>query len=48
MQPTLPGQREDLQSIPAPVLLIYGDSDVIKPEHAIALFRLLGGGVPGI
>jgi hypothetical protein len=24
-----------------------GDSDIVRPEHAVELFRLLGGGVPG-
>jgi pimeloyl-ACP methyl ester carboxylesterase len=38
--------EEDVAAIIAPTLLIYGDSDVIRPEHAVALFRLLGGGVP--
>ena len=37
----------DIQAITAPVLLIIGDSDTVRPEHAMALFRLLGGGVPG-
>jgi pimeloyl-ACP methyl ester carboxylesterase len=37
----------DIAAIAAPTLLIYGDSDVVRPEHAVALFRLLGGGVPG-
>ena len=37
---------EDIAAIAAPTLLIYGDSDVVRPEHAVALFRLLGGGVP--
>jgi pimeloyl-ACP methyl ester carboxylesterase len=36
-----------LQAIPAPVMLISGDSDVMRPEHTVALFRLFGGGVPG-
>ena len=39
-------REEDLQAIEAPALVINGDSD-IRPEHAAALFRLLGGGVPG-
>jgi pimeloyl-ACP methyl ester carboxylesterase len=30
-----------------PVLLIIGDSDIARPEHAVQLFRLLGGGVEG-
>lgn len=37
----------DLQSIAAPTLLALGDSDTVRPEHALELFRLLGGGVPG-
>jgi pimeloyl-ACP methyl ester carboxylesterase len=39
--------EEDVAAIIAPTLLVYGDSDVVRPEHAVALFRLLGGGVPG-
>jgi pimeloyl-ACP methyl ester carboxylesterase len=39
--------EQDVAAIAAPTLLIYGDSDVVRPEHAVALFRLLGGGVPG-
>ena len=27
--------------------VIVPDSDVVRPEHAVELFRLLGGGVPG-
>ncbi|MCC2628226.1 MAG: alpha/beta hydrolase fold protein, partial [Thermomicrobiales bacterium] len=38
--------EEDVAAIAAPTLLIYGDSDVVRPEHAVALFRLLGGGMP--
>ncbi len=38
---------EVIQSIKAPTLLIIGDSDVIRPEHAVEMFRLLGGGVAG-
>jgi pimeloyl-ACP methyl ester carboxylesterase len=37
---------EDVASIAAPALVAIGDSDVVRPEHAVALFRLLGGGVP--
>ncbi len=37
----------EIKGIAAPTLLIYGDADVIRPEHMIELFRLLGGGVPG-
>jgi pimeloyl-ACP methyl ester carboxylesterase len=38
---------EAIQAIQAPVLLIIGDSDLARPEHAVELFRLLGGGVFG-
>jgi len=38
---------EAVQSVQAPALLMYGDSDIVRPEHAVELFRLLGGGVPG-
>ncbi len=38
---------EDIRKIRAPTLIIIGDSDVVRPEHAVELFRLLGGGVVG-
>lgn len=38
---------EDIRGISAPTLLIVGDSDVVRLEHAVEMFRLLGGGVPG-
>ena len=38
---------ETIRAIAAPTLLIIGDSDVIRLEHAVELFRLRGGGVPG-
>jgi pimeloyl-ACP methyl ester carboxylesterase len=39
--------ESDLQAITAPTLLIIGDSDSVRPEHAVEMFRLLGGGVQG-
>jgi pimeloyl-ACP methyl ester carboxylesterase len=39
--------EEDVTAIAAPTLVVLADSDVVRPEHAVALFRLLGGGVPG-
>src|SRR4051812_20946343 len=39
--------EDEIAAIAQPVVLIYGDADVIRLEHAVALFRLLGGGVPG-
>ena len=38
---------EDIQALAAPVLLIIGDSDIVRPEHTMQMFRLLGGGVVG-
>lgn len=38
---------EAIQSIKSPTLVIIGDSDIVRPEHAVEMFRLLGGGVPG-
>jgi pimeloyl-ACP methyl ester carboxylesterase len=38
---------EALQQLAAPVLLIIGDSDIVRPEHTMKMFRLLGGGVIG-
>lgn len=38
---------ETIAAIAAPTLLIIGDSDIIRPEHAVEMFRLLGGGVAG-
>ena len=38
---------ETVQSIEAPTLIIIGDSDIVRPEHAVEIFRLLGGGVAG-
>jgi pimeloyl-ACP methyl ester carboxylesterase len=38
---------EDIRGIAAPTLLIVGDSDVVRLEHVVELFRLLGGGVMG-
>lgn len=38
---------EAIKAIKAPTLLIIGDSDIIRPEHAVEMFRLLGGGIPG-
>ena len=38
---------EDIQAIEAPALVIIGDSDVVRPEHAVEMFRLVGGAVAG-
>jgi pimeloyl-ACP methyl ester carboxylesterase len=39
--------REAMASVKAPTLLIIGDSDIVRPEHVVEMFRLLGGGVVG-
>lgn len=37
----------DVAAIKAPTLIMIGDSDGIQLEHAVEMFQLLGGGVPG-
>jgi pimeloyl-ACP methyl ester carboxylesterase len=44
---TLGWPRDAIQSVRAPTLLIIGDSDIVRPEHVVEMFRLLGGGVVG-
>lgn len=34
---------EEIRAITAPTLVLCGDADLVRPEHAIELFRLLGG-----
>lgn len=36
-----------IAAIKSPTLIIIGDSDLTRPEHAVEMFRLLGGGVFG-
>jgi pimeloyl-ACP methyl ester carboxylesterase len=36
-----------VRSITAPALILIGDSDITRPEHAVHMFRLFGGGVFG-
>ena len=38
---------DQVRSIKAPALLVVGDADVVRPEHVVEMFRLLGGAVPG-
>ena len=35
----------DVKKLTMPVILIYGDSDMIRPEHAVKFYHLLGGGL---
>jgi pimeloyl-ACP methyl ester carboxylesterase len=36
---------EDVKVLKMPVMLVYGDSDMIRPEHIVAFYQLLGGGL---
>lgn len=38
---------ETIRALTMPTLLVIGDSDLIRPEHAVEMFRLRGGGVFG-
>jgi len=38
---------EDIRGIEAPTMIVVGDADVVRLEHAVELFRLLGGGAMG-
>ena len=42
-----PFPAEQVRAVTAPVLTIAGDSDIVRPEHAVEVFRLTGGGVNG-
>lgn len=35
--------NEELQSITAPTLLVFGDRDIVTPEHAVEMFRAIPG-----
>jgi pimeloyl-ACP methyl ester carboxylesterase len=39
--------EQDIRAITAPTLIVLGDSDGIRLEHAVELFALRGGGVMG-
>jgi pimeloyl-ACP methyl ester carboxylesterase len=36
---------EDVKKLQMPVMLIYGDSDMIRPDHIVRFYQLLGGGL---
>jgi pimeloyl-ACP methyl ester carboxylesterase len=51
-QQELDGQAQNwpadaIAALRVPTLLVIGDADVVRPEHAVELFRLFGGGVAG-
>jgi pimeloyl-ACP methyl ester carboxylesterase len=35
----------DVKKLTMPVMLVYGDSDMIRPEHIVSFYQLLGGGL---
>jgi pimeloyl-ACP methyl ester carboxylesterase len=35
----------DVKKLTMPVMLIYGDSDMFRPEHEVKFYHLLGGGL---
>ena len=35
----------DVKTLTMPVMLVYGDSDMIRPEHIVSFYQLLGGGL---
>jgi len=38
---------EDIRGIDAPTIIVVGDADDVRLEHAVEMFRLLGGGAMG-
>ena len=36
-----------IRALAAPAMIVVGDADIIRPDHAVEMFQLLGGGVPG-
>ena len=39
--------EEDVRGITTPTLIVVGDSDVVRVDHAVKMFELLGGNVMG-
>jgi pimeloyl-ACP methyl ester carboxylesterase len=36
---------DEVKQLPMPVMLVWGDSDMMRPEHMIEFYHLLGGGL---
>jgi pimeloyl-ACP methyl ester carboxylesterase len=36
---------EDVKKLKGPVMLVYGDADMIRLDHAVKFYQLLGGGL---
>ena len=37
--------ENDVKKLTMPVMLVYGDSDMFRPEHIVKFYQLLGGGL---
>jgi pimeloyl-ACP methyl ester carboxylesterase len=35
----------DIRKLKMPVMLVYGDGDMVRPEHVVKFYQLLGGGL---
>ncbi len=35
----------DVKKLQGPVMLVYGDADMVRPEHIVRFYQLLGGGL---
>ena len=36
---------DDVKKLTMPVMLVYGDADMVRPEHIVSFYQLLGGGL---
>ena len=36
---------DEVRTLKGPVMLVYGDSDMFRPEHIVEFYHLLGGGL---
>src|SRR6266852_2103269 len=36
---------DDVKTLKAPTMLVYGDADMFRPEHVVEFYHLLGGGL---
>lgn len=36
---------EDVKKLKGPAMLVYGDADMMRPEHIVSFYQLLGGGL---
>jgi len=35
----------NVKQLSMPVMLVYGDADMVRPEHIVSFYKLLGGGL---